>query len=72
MARDRKSDAHTKVVPAGPGMVRHHTDENKQNNDPANLEVLDRGAHTAAHNKARGLSKLRKALTMHTRGEKLY
>lgn len=61
-----------KVVPAGPGMIRHHKDENKENNDPANLEVEPRGKHTADHNRARGLSKLRKSLTMHTRGEKLY
>jgi hypothetical protein len=61
-----------KVVPAGPGQVRHHRDENKDNNAPDNLEVKDRGAHTADHNRMRGLSKLRKALSMHTRGEKLY
>lgn len=70
--RDRKSDAHMRVVPAGPGMVRHHKDENKDNNTEANLEVKTRGQHTADHNRARGLSKLRKSLTMHTRGEKLY
>lgn len=70
--RDRPSDAHMKVVPAGPGKVRHHKDENKANNAPDNLQVLDRGAHTADHNRTRGLSQLRKALTMHTRGEKQY
>lgn len=61
-----------KVVPAGPGQVRHHKDENKENNAPGNLEVQNRGAHTTDHNKNRGLGKLRKSLTMHTRGEKLY
>lgn len=70
--RDRKSDAHMKVVPAGPGKVRHHRDEDKTNNTPANLEVIDRGAHTVHHNKTRGLGKLRKALTMHKRGERIY
>lgn len=70
--RDRKSDAHMKVVPAGPGMIRHHKDEDKENNAPGNLEVEPRGKHTADHNRARGLSKLRKALTMQKRGEKLY
>lgn len=61
-----------KVVPAGPGMVRHHRDEDKNNNAPSNLEVEPRGKHTADHNRARGLSTLRKALTMHKRGEKSY
>lgn len=70
--RDRKSDAHMKVVPAGPGMVRHHKDENKANNAKDNLEVIPRGKHTAEHNKTRGLGRLRKALTMPDRGEKLY
>jgi hypothetical protein len=51
-----------RVIPAGPGMIRHHKDEDKTNNAPTNLEVQPRGAHTAAHNRARGLSKLRKAL----------
>lgn len=70
--RDRPNDNHMKVVPAGPGMVRHHVDENKENNAPDNLKVEPRGTHTADHNRARGLSKLRKALTMHQRGEKSY
>lgn len=61
-----------KVLAAGPGQVRHHKDEDKANNAPDNLEVKDRGAHTADHNRSRGLGKLRKALTMHKRGEKLY
>ncbi len=70
--RDRKSDAHMKVVPAGPGMVRHHKDENKENNAKENLEVEPRGKHTARHNRTRPLGKLRKALSMPDRGEKLY
>lgn len=70
--RDRKSDAHMQVVPAGPGMVRHHRNEDKGDNRPENLEVKPRAEHTADHNRARSLSRLRKSLTMHTRGEKLY
>jgi len=70
--RDRKSDAHMKVVDAGPGMVRHHDDEDKTNNDKTNLTVETRSAHTTRHNKTRSLGKLRKALSMPKRGEKLY
>lgn len=53
-------------------MVRHHKDEDKTNNSKENLAVETRGEHTAHHNRNRGLSKLRKALTMVKRGEKLY
>lgn len=71
--RDRSSDAHVKALPrVGPNQVRHHKDEDKTNNSPPNLEAKDRSAHTAEHNRTRELSKLRKALTMHKRGEKLY
>lgn len=70
--RDRKSDAHMKVVPAGPGMVRHHQDENKENNTKGNLTVEPRGVHTSRHNKTRGLGRLRKALSMPARKERLY
>jgi len=70
--RDRKSDAHAKVLDVAPGEVRHHKDEDKSNNAPDNLEAKDRGDHTADHNRTRTLGKLRKALTMHKRGEKLY
>lgn len=70
--RDRKNDNHMKVVPAGPGKVRHHKDENKENNAPENLQVEDRGKHTSDHNKNRGLSRLRKSLSMPARKEKLY
>lgn len=72
MARDRKSDAHTKNLPIKPGQVRHHLDEDKSNNHPSNLKVESRAEHTVRHNKTRTLGKLRKALTMHHRGEKLY
>ena len=70
--RDRKSDAHTKVIPAGPGMIRHHKDEDKANNTPGNLVAVPRGAHTAEHNRSRGLSKLRAALRSFKEGKKVY
>ena len=70
--RDRKSDAHTRVVTAGPGMIRHHKDEIKEHNTADNLDVMSRGAHTTLHNKTRELGKLRKALSMPQRKEKLY
>ena len=70
--RDRKSDAHVKVIPAGPGMIRHHGNEDKSDNSPSNLTAMTRGAHTTLHNKTRELGKLRKALTMANRKEKLY
>jgi len=70
--RDRKSDKHMKVIPAGPGQVRDHLDEDKSNNSPLNLKAVDRGEHTAKHNRTRELGKLRKALTMVNRKERLY
>lgn len=77
--RDRKDDTiHRKVTEAklgrklAPNEVVHHGDEDKTNNTPANLTPEDRGQHTTNHNKTRGLSRLRKALTMPKRGEKLY
>jgi hypothetical protein len=53
-------------------MIRHHKDEVKENNTPGNLDVMSRGAHTTLHNKTRELGKLRKALSMPQRKEKLY
>ena len=70
--RDRKSDKHMTVVPAGPGMIRHHKNEDKSLNTADNLDVMTRSAHTTLHNKTRELGKLRKALTMANRKEKLY
>ena len=70
--RDRPSDAHVKVVPAGPGMIRHHKNEDKSLNTADNLDVMTRSAHTTLHNKTRELGKLRKALTMANRKERLY
>jgi hypothetical protein len=70
--RDRPSDQHRVVAQARPGEIVHHRDENKANNSPANLEKTTRGAHTAAHNKTRNISGLRKSLRMYQEGRKLY
>jgi hypothetical protein len=76
--RDRKSDTHRKVAEKEAGRKLpsssdvHHKDGNKANNMPGNLEAKPKGEHSAETNKTRGLNKLRKALTMHERGEKLY
>lgn len=76
--RDRKSDQHRTATARrlgralNPDEVVHHANENKADNSPANLSVEGRSAHTAKHNRARGVSRLRRALTMHLRGEKVY
>ena len=70
--RDRPNDAHTRNLPIAPGQVRHHVDENKSNNSPANLKVESRADHTRRHNRTRELGKLRKALTMANRKERCY
>jgi hypothetical protein len=77
--RDRKDDqTHRNVAaaklgrPLKPNEVVDHSDENKANNAPANVNAMDRGAHTAQHNRSRGLSKLRAALRMPAEGKKSY
>lgn len=76
--RDRPNDRHRQIAAArlgrklGTDEVVHHEDEDKSNDAPGNLTVKSRSAHTADHNRGRNVSKLRKALTMHRRGEKLY
>lgn len=76
--RDRKSDSHRKAAalklgrPLRKGEVVHHRDEDKTNNHPDNLDVQSRGGHTAAHNKGRGVSKLRRALRMPKDRTRLY
>ena len=78
--RDRKNDtAHRVAAEAKMGRklqleeVVDHLDEAKDNNAPANLDVKTRSAHTAQHNRSRGLSKLRASLRMQRAGErKLY
>ncbi len=76
--RDRPNDKYRRNTEAalgrklGPDEVVHHKDEDKSNASPANLEVQSRRDHTILHNKTRELGRLRKALTMHKRGERLY
>lgn len=71
--RDRRTDRHRAVASAvagrllGTDEIVHHKDENKANNHPSNLTVAPRGQHTTDHNKARPLSKLRKALRGETK-----
>ena len=69
LMRDRPSLSNHRAVAEAklgrkllPTEVVDHADEDKANNDPANLTAQDRGAHTARHNANRGLSKLRRAL----------
>lgn len=77
--RDRPDDTtHRQVARATIGRrltadeVVDHGDEDKTNNSPANLTVKLRSAHTAQHNKARGLSQLRAALRMVRERRKSY
>jgi hypothetical protein len=76
--RDRKSDAHRGVVEKRigrkltPNEVVDHINEDKTDNADANLRVKTRGKHTADHNRARPLSRLRKSLRMVKDGSKLY
>ncbi len=76
--RDRPSSTHRNVaskasggtIPRGTDV--HHKDDNKANNAPGNLEQMSHSAHSSHTGKTRGLRKLRHALTMHERKEKLY
>jgi hypothetical protein len=76
--RDRKSDAHRGVVEKRigrkltPNEVVDHINEDKTDNADANLRIKARGKHTADHNRARPLSRLRKSLRMVKDGSKLY
>jgi hypothetical protein len=76
--RDRPTDSYRRETEQrlgrklGPDEVVDHLDEDKSNKSPLNLKVEDRGVHTAKHNQTRELGRLRKALTMVKRGEKLY
>lgn len=78
--RDRPSDtAHRRAAALKlgrallPGELVHHLDEDKANQAPTNLDVsVGRGAHTAAHNRGRGLSKVRAALRSFKEGRKVY
>lgn len=71
--RDRKSDAHRKIANAGPNEVVHHKDDNKDNNAPGNLEKMtarQHNKHTASQSKH--LRRLKAALNMPAKKEKLY
>lgn len=76
--RDRPNDKHRNVAsrklgrPLRPDEDVSHTDDNKANNDPMNLTVMAHGEHSSHTGRTGSLRKLRKALTMHHRGEKLY
>lgn len=76
--RDRLNDQHRKVAERKLGRPLRkdedvsHGDDNKANNDPSNLTVMKHGEHSHHTATTGSLRKLRKALTMHHRGEKLY
>ena len=77
--RDRKSDTSHRLATErklgrklGANEVVDHLNEDKSDNAPANLDPKPRGAHTAQHNRSRGLSKLRASLRMHKEGKKIY
>lgn len=76
--RDRPNDQHRKVAerklgrPLQKGEDVSHTDDNKANNDPMNLTVMTHGEHSHHTGRTGSLRKLRKALTMHHRGERVY
>lgn len=76
--RDRKSDVHRTIASRAAGRkltkgeVVHHLNEDKTDNRKENLAIQPHGAHTSAHNRTRHVSRLRKALAMVKKGEKLY
>lgn len=77
--RDRRDDqTHRNVAaaklgrPLKPNEVVDHANEDKTDNSPANVNAMDRGAHTAQHNQNRGVSKVRAALAMVKNRRKLY
>ena len=71
--RDRKSDTHRKVANAQPGEDVHHVDGNKDNNAPINLEKKSHRAHSKqTASEPRVIRRLKRALTMPARKEKLY
>lgn len=71
--RDRPSSSDRHKAPgAKSGQITHHRNEDKADGSSANLEAKDRGKHTAEHNRARPLSKLRASLRMFKEGKKAY
>jgi hypothetical protein len=76
--RDRPNDEHRRALEAKlgrkllPSEIADHVNEDKGDNSPANLRPMDRGEHTAHHNRRRTTGQLVKALSMFRRGEKSY
>lgn len=76
--RDRPDDQHRAIAsrkmgrPLRTGEDVSHNDDNKANNDPSNLTVMAHGEHSRHTATTGSLRRLRKALTMHHRKEKLY
>lgn len=76
--RDRKDESYRSTAERQigrrlkPHEVVHHRNEDKTDGSPANLEVATRAKHTSDHNRARPLSRLRKALRMVRERRKLY
>jgi hypothetical protein len=78
--RDRKSDRHRKAAelklgrPIKPGHDIDHRNENKEDNNPANLQELPHGEHSSltGSKERRTLRQLQKSLAMPAKKEKLY
>lgn len=76
--RDRPNNRHRVVARAVRGHplhstdVVHHQNEDKADNTVNNLTVTSRREHTIAHNRTRGLSRLRAALRMIREHRRLY
>lgn len=80
MPRDRKGDEHRKVAalklgrPIKPGHDIDHLDENKANNNPANLQEVPHGEHSSRTGSKgrRSLRALQNSLAMPNKRKKLY
>lgn len=76
--RDRPNDSHRTALERKlgrklkPNEIADHVNEQKDDNSPTNLRPMDRGAHTAYHNRRRSTGQLVKALNMFRKGEKSY
>lgn len=76
--RDRPNDNHRRALEQKlgrklkPNEIADHVNENKDDNAKSNLRPMDRGDHTAHHNRRRTTGQLVKALNMFRKGEKSY